>query len=165
MSNICGEILIYTAKTTEFSHLQSSHSVPCIVAFAAVKCEELTRPRNGVMFVTGITFGSTVAYNCDVGFELVGVSSRTCQSNGVWSDSDPTCRRINTGPGINCGDPGVPSNGRRTGDNFGVRSTVTYQCNRGFVLVGSSSRTCQESGQWSGSLPTCKICESSSASQ
>ena len=61
---------------------------------------------------------------------------------------------------VNCGDPGTPSNGRRTGSSTTYNSVVTYTCNTGYRLEGSSSRTCQSNGQWSGSLPrcNCKFC-------
>ena len=35
-----------------------------------------------------------------------------------------------------CVDPGVPSNGRRLGSNFGHEKTVTFQCNPRYILVG-----------------------------
>ena len=34
--------------------------------------------------------------------------------------------------------------------------TATYSCNPGYDLVGGSSRTCQATGVWSGSVPTCQ---------
>ena len=33
--------------------------------------------------------------------------------------------------------------------------TATYSCNTGYNLVGDSTRTCQATGNWSGSAPTC----------
>ena len=59
-------------------------------------------------------------------------------------------------PAVNCGNPGTPSNGQRTGSSTTYNSVVTYTCNRGYTLIqGSNSRTCQSDGQWSGSLPRC----------
>ena len=51
-----------------------------------------------------------------------------------------------------------PTNGQVQGSDTHVGATVTYRCNEGYNLVGSSSRTCQESGDkavWSGNEPTC----------
>ena len=49
-----------------------------------------------------------------------------------------------------------PANGdvEITGVNPGDRAT--YQCDNGHDLVGSSSRKCQQNGQWSGEAPICK---------
>ena len=39
-------------------------------------------------------FVSSVAnYNCDIGFELVGSETRTCQSGSGWSGVEPSCER------------------------------------------------------------------------
>ena len=54
-----------------------------------------------------------------------------------------------------CVDPGVPSNGRRLGSDFGHEGTVTFQCNRKYSLVGNETIRCQD-GVWSGHLPQCK---------
>ena len=35
-------------------------------------------------------------------------------------------------------------------------STVTYHCNSGYRLVGSSTRSCGSNGRWSGSSPSCQ---------
>ncbi len=36
----------------------------------------------------------TVAtYTCNPGYTLIGDSTRTCGSDGVWSGSDPICQR------------------------------------------------------------------------
>ena len=56
---------------------------------------------------------------------------------------------------ISCGDPDVIFNGTRTGQDFTYGSTVNYECNSGFKLIGVRSRTCQDSGNWSGEPPTC----------
>ena len=36
-----------------------------------------------------------------------------------------------------------------------VGATVTYTCNTGYTLNGNDMRTCQASGAWTGSDPTC----------
>ena len=38
------------------------------------------------------TFGATANYVCDPGYEIAGVSSRVCQSDGIWSDLKPACQ-------------------------------------------------------------------------
>ena len=55
-----------------------------------------------------------------------------------------------------CGTPSSLSNGQRSYSGTTVGYTVTYTCNTGYLrTAGSSSRTCQSNGQWSGSHPTC----------
>ncbi len=55
-----------------------------------------------------------------------------------------------------CGDPGLSADTFRT--IFGTREggVVEYSCKFGFRLEGGYNRTCLSSGQWSGSLPSCK---------
>ena len=36
------------------------------------------------------------------------------------------------------------------------RQTATYSCKTGYSLVGDSTHTCQATGIWSGSAPTCE---------
>ena len=58
---------------------------------------------------------------------------------------------------VDCGSLTDPANGSVThtsGTTFG--QTATYTCNTGYNLVGDSTRTCQATGEWSGSAPTCE---------
>ena len=58
---------------------------------------------------------------------------------------------------VNCGSLTDPANGHVTltaGTTFG--QTATYSCNTGYNLVGDSTHTCQATGNWSGSAPTCQ---------
>ena len=57
-----------------------------------VDCNNLPNPTNGqVNQTTGTTFGQTATYDCDVGYNLEGDSTRMCQATGMWSGSEPNC--------------------------------------------------------------------------
>ena len=56
---------------------------------------------------------------------------------------------------VDCGTLSNPLNGQvshTAGTTFG--ETATYSCNTGYNLVGDNTRTCQATGEWSGSEPT-----------
>ena len=58
-------------------------------------CSNLANPTNGqVSHTGGTTLGQTATYSCNTGYTLVGGSTRTCQSTGVWSGSTPTCQGV-----------------------------------------------------------------------
>ena len=117
-----------------------------------VTCDKLTAPANGDINQNGNTPGYIATYTCDPGYELVGGSTRTCQTNGQWSADAPKCRFI-----IVCEYLAYPSNGNV--DQIGSRpgSTATYTCDRGYELVGQARRTCQNNGEWSGEAPHCIV--------
>ena len=54
---------------------------------------------------------------------------------------------------VDCGSLTDPANGSVNHTSFG--QTATYTCNTGYNLVGDSTRTCEGTGEWSGSAPTC----------
>eukprot|EP00058_Branchiostoma_floridae_P019749 XP_002605239.1 hypothetical protein BRAFLDRAFT_92287 [Branchiostoma floridae] len=113
----------------------------------ATRCPKLTPPANGAM--TGSTsYGDVVIFACNPGYKLVGTSTRTCQSDGTWSGGSPTCRAAQ------CTMLPPPSNGAVTGSNS-YGDVATFICNPGYKLVGTSARTCQSDGTWSGKSPTC----------
>ena len=58
---------------------------------------------------------------------------------------------------VDCGSLYDPANGQvdhTAGTSLG--QTAQYRCNTGYNMVGDNSRTCQASGNWSGSAPTCQ---------
>ena len=58
----------------------------------AVDCGSLDDPVNGQVEFTNTTVGSTANYTCNCGYFLSnGNSTRTCEANGEWSGSPPSC--------------------------------------------------------------------------
>ena len=58
---------------------------------------------------------------------------------------------------VDCGSLTDPANGQvdhTAGTSLG--QTATYSCDTGYDLVGDSTRTCQATGEWSQSAPTCQ---------
>ena len=41
------------------------------------------------------SYEDTCSFTCNTGYELNGSDTRTCQSDGSWSGSDPVCSRGN----------------------------------------------------------------------
>ena len=69
----------------------------CVIFFilAVVDCGNLTTPANGsVTHTVRTTFNQTATYSCNTGYNLVGDSTRTCQADGEWSGSAPTCQGV-----------------------------------------------------------------------
>ena len=58
-----------------------------------VDCGSLEDPDNGQVEFSNTTFESTVNYTCDLGYNLNGNSTHTCEANGEWSENPPSCER------------------------------------------------------------------------
>ena len=58
---------------------------------------------------------------------------------------------------VDCGTLTNPVNGQVSHtDGTTFRQTTTYSCDTGYILVGDNTRTCQATGVWSGSTPSCQ---------
>ena len=44
--------------------------------------------------MSATTAGAVASYECVAGYTLVGSATRTCQNNGSWSGSEPTCSKL-----------------------------------------------------------------------
>ncbi|XP_035682836.1 sushi repeat-containing protein SRPX2-like [Branchiostoma floridae] len=111
------------------------------------QCPILQAPANGD--VTGSNeYGSTATFNCEVGYRLEGSATRTCMASKTWSGIETSCV-LKTCPPLHAPDHGSVSGGNSYGD------VVTYSCETGYDMLGTPSRTCQDSQQWSGNQPYC----------
>ncbi|XP_035690034.1 P-selectin-like [Branchiostoma floridae] len=114
---------------------------------AIVQCPIQTPPDNGGM--TGSNnYQDIVQFTCNSGYEMTGVASITCQADGTWSNSAPTC------DAVQCPLLTAPPNGAMTGSNF-YQDVVQFTCDSGYRLVGRSSLQCQADRTWDGIVPTC----------
>ena len=59
---------------------------------AGFSCGRLDSPENGRVSLSGVSPGSVATYTCNVGFDLVGVTTRVCLSSGQWSGDAPVCQ-------------------------------------------------------------------------
>ena len=56
---------------------------------------------------------------------------------------------------VDCGALTNPQNGQITLTTTTFLSTANYSCNSGYILSGNKTRTCEASGTWSDTAPTC----------
>ncbi|XP_039199397.1 sushi, von Willebrand factor type A, EGF and pentraxin domain-containing protein 1-like [Crotalus tigris] len=93
--------------------------------------------------------GSKISLYCDSGFHIVGNSVLHCLNLGQWAQPLPHCERIS------CGEPPPLENGFYSAEDFFAGSSVTYQCNNGYYLLGDSRMLCTDNGSWNIISPSC----------
>lgn len=144
---------------------------------APLSCGNPDRRVNSTVVGKNYSMGATVEYRCPTGSVTLGVSVRSCQTNGLWSDEPPTCKRrqkdnlliaINQSNqcyyylffsrlDVDCGSlkgikdgEVVNADGRTT---FGA--SVKYSCAENYTLVGTDKRVCGSNGNWQPEEPKC----------
>ncbi|XP_059898687.1 LOW QUALITY PROTEIN: CUB and sushi domain-containing protein 1 [Gadus macrocephalus] len=118
-----------------------------------VSCGNPGTPRNSQIAVhDGLTFSRSITYACREGYYSTGMLTRHCTVNGTWTGNMPECSVIN------CGDPGAPANGVRTGNDFTFSHRVSFQCSPGFTMDvdRASSLVCTKDRTWNATKPQCK---------
>ncbi|XP_066270976.1 P-selectin-like [Branchiostoma lanceolatum] len=125
-----------------------SSSIPTCNTMA---CPTLTAPVNGSLSPTGVnTYLDVVKFSCDQGYELDGSTNATCQADEAWSANVPNCNVVK------CPNLKAPVNGTMSPIGAGTYlDVVTFSCDQGYKLDGSTSTTCQADGNWSANVPTC----------
>ncbi|XP_066577793.1 seizure protein 6 homolog isoform X2 [Amia ocellicauda] len=111
--------------------------------------------------------GSVLTYQCQPGYDIIGSDLITCQWDLSWSNSPPTCQKVQY-----CSDPGEVVNGARTvlgieggpvgpGGVFPVGAVLRFSCSEGYQLEGPPSLTCysRDTGtpKWSDRNPKCVL--------
>ncbi|XP_047481240.1 LOW QUALITY PROTEIN: sushi, von Willebrand factor type A, EGF and pentraxin domain-containing protein 1-like [Penaeus chinensis] len=117
-------------------------------------CKEVECPRpapldDGQTIGTDITYQSILSYVCDPGFKLEGVKTRTCGSDGHWTDEQPTCVEVF------CLLPDEVAHGTRNIISLRVGGTVRYTCMEGYRMQGAATLNCANDGVWDAAAPRC----------
>lgn len=68
------------------------HGQSGLFSWTTDECPGLANPPNGMVMVTGTTFGSGANYTCDINYyHSAGDLVRTCMEDLSWSGTAPTC--------------------------------------------------------------------------
>jgi len=103
-----------------------------------------------VVSAAGTNIGDVTTYSCAFGFEMHGTSTITCQNDGTWSGSVPTCTPIT------CPTMSAPIKGQVSfPSGFGVGGEALFGCNPGYILSDNRTATCTVAGTWDISRPSC----------
>ena len=66
------------------------------IIIPAVTCPNPAKPSNGWFRyssgVSGPSYRSVATFGCSSGYHMQGSSQRTCQVNGQWDGTQPTCQ-------------------------------------------------------------------------
>ncbi|XP_064386390.1 sushi, von Willebrand factor type A, EGF and pentraxin domain-containing protein 1-like [Halichondria panicea] len=135
-----------------------------LVAPTSVTCSDNlpTISNGGILYVGGSPnnrpVGATATYSCFGGYTLVGVSVRTCGSDGEWSSSPaPVCQMITCSALPSLANGIIDYSGAGSTDSRPVGTVATHTCDTGYAIIdGSTTRTCGSDGVWSGLAPTCQ---------
>ncbi|XP_071847709.1 uncharacterized protein [Apostichopus japonicus] len=120
-----------------------------------VTCSFLNAPNHGFVSCShGMVYGSECNTYCMPGYDLVGSSSTTCQSNGEWSGTRAQCSAATCNPALT----DIPYGSVSCTNSNQYQSTCVYDCIEGYSIAPGhiNSRICSASTTWSGAQPTCK---------
>ncbi|KAG8583224.1 hypothetical protein GDO81_008324 [Engystomops pustulosus] len=104
-----------------------------------VSCPPLEAPENGRKFGSKYLADHEVHYTCDLGYQLIGTSSRLCLQNGSWTESAPHCKAPSDWPVVN--DAALS----RKASCTRIDHTQHCSCDPGFQMSGSPEASiCQD---------------------
>eukprot|EP00299_Pterocystis_sp_00344_P015005 c7476_g1_i1.p1 GENE.c7476_g1_i1~~c7476_g1_i1.p1 ORF type:complete len:1072 (+),score=291.51 c7476_g1_i1:26-3217(+) len=128
-----------------------------------ISCQPVTCPipqpfvHGNVSCPHGPTFGQECSWVCQKGYHVTTKSatsrfvSRSCDQNGHWNDTIPTCSQVT------CPILPNPANGLATVSGaIRYRSVAVYSCDAGYKLSSPVNiRECGIDGKWTQSAPLC----------
>uniref|UniRef100_H2Z1V2 Sushi, von Willebrand factor type A, EGF and pentraxin domain containing 1 n=1 Tax=Ciona savignyi TaxID=51511 RepID=H2Z1V2_CIOSA len=113
-----------------------------------VSCGEPAAIENG-NFEGFFTFGSTVQYACDRGYELEGEGLLYCQANRSWDHPAPSCTPVS------CDRAPQVAHSQNHVTMYDFEEKVTYSCMEGYERDFSETSFCSSSATWAPELPIC----------
>lgn len=113
-----------------------------------------------------VPYGTVVTYTCYPGpeegvqFNLIGERTIHCTSGsrgrGSWSGPAPLCKL--SLPAVQCSDVHVANGYKLPGKGapYFYNDSVTFKCNNGYILNGSSQIRCKANNTWDPEIPLCE---------
>ncbi|XP_047657900.1 uncharacterized protein LOC113647597 [Tachysurus fulvidraco] len=125
----------------------------------AVTCNSPVRPQKGNLTCIGpvgnFSFTSSCAVSCEEGYTLRGENTLTCLKTGNWSAETPSCEVIR------CNALGSVRRGSMHCtdllEKFAYGSVCQFECDVGFLLMGSNHTQCSSEGKWTHNPPVCQV--------
>ncbi|CAH2319270.1 Hypothetical predicted protein [Pelobates cultripes] len=128
---------------------------PCDAVLDPVKsCDVPHTIENGFLMENGSTFsvGTSVHYQCNLGYALEGHKVTQCMENTTWSQPAPTCRQIFCPPPPEVKHAYLLAIQK---SEYAVFEEINYLCDRNLDMDGSHNVTCEANGNWS-AIPICR---------
>ncbi|KAI0236128.1 Sushi, von Willebrand factor type A, EGF and pentraxin domain-containing protein 1 [Lamellibrachia satsuma] len=121
------------------------------VVCSEIQCAVPALPVNTYVEAKSLNYKSAIVYKCHKGFAMTsGDKRRTCQSDGSWNGTEPTCAIMR------CSDPPAVANTTWFVDKKSFEQRVIYKCLPRFELVsGELAKVCSSDLQWTGEDPVC----------
>ncbi|KAK2835147.1 hypothetical protein Q5P01_015631 [Channa striata] len=95
-----------------------------------------------------------ITVSCPEGTHLIGVSQLMCGKNGQWDNPFPTCEEMACK--VDVMHPKLIATGLSPGhENVNVGHKLQFHCDTEFTMEGPEEIQCSETGEWTGSFPTC----------
>lgn len=96
-----------------------------------------------------LNVGSVVHYQCDEGFEMEETGVMHCELKNRWAGDLPRCKPVLCKPSTPI------QHGTIEGNDYQYGAMITYKCDQGYEMVGSSIAACQANKTWSAEPPEC----------
>ena len=124
-----------------------------LLANIDVTCPRPSTPLHGVQYAQSYKYSSNVQFSCDSGYNPVGHTVITCQSNGTWSSASPQCKPVECPKLVQPENSSLNTTHRVFGTVAGLFCDLGYKHSRQQDL----NTECLATGVWSQSLPTCEM--------
>ncbi|XP_044295189.1 P-selectin-like isoform X2 [Varanus komodoensis] len=122
------------------------------------QCQEIETPTRGTMdCVTpmgNFAYNATCDFACEPGFQLNGSKTLRCDAVGQWTSQVPSCDAVPC-PSLEAPPHGGSACTHPLGE-FRYRSSCTFHCTEGFLLLGGEEAQCTASGEWTAPVPVCQ---------
>nr|KAF6315936.1 complement C3d receptor 2 [Pipistrellus kuhlii] len=154
---LIGKNTIRCTSDSQKTGIWSGTAPRCELSTPAIHCPPPQIPRGQISYgkKDQYSYNDTVVFGCLFDFTLKGSNRTRCSGRGTWEPSEPVCEK-------DCQAPPKILNGQKEDTHrihFEPGASIKYSCDPGYVLVGEESIHCTSEGEWTPTVPKCKVAE------